>query len=172
AVEKILPVWDGAPKFSEHSYRSFAADGPNRELILFQNIDYTHAEWAFRDQRGKWSAQGKLIWPWGAEYDQPQPIRVCYPNVALKNRAVHFCGVSDIVEPNQKWRAYKKELTGRDWDYDFRRLFYTWTPDITREKFRDWIEIASRDKTGGWISPGDLWVAPDGSAHLVWTERA
>jgi len=172
APEKILPVWDDAPKFSEHSYRSFAADGPNHELLLFQNIDYTHAEWAFRGQQRKWSAQGKLIWPWGAEYDQPQPIRVCYPNVALKNRAVHFCGVSDIQEPNSKWRAYKKQLTGRDWDYDFRRLFYTWTPDITREKFRDWIEIASHDKTGGWVSPGDLWVAPDGAAHIVWTERA
>ncbi len=90
----------------------------------------------------------------------------------LKNRAVHFCGVSDIVEPYPEWRAYKKQLTGHEWDYDFRRLFYTWTPDITREKFRPWVEIASRDKTCGWISPGDLWLAPDGAVHLVWTERA
>ena len=36
----------------------------------------------------------------------------------------------------------------------------------------DWVEIASRDKTCGWISPWDLWVAPDGAAHIVWTERA
>ena len=90
----------------------------------------------------------------------------------LKNRAVHFCGVSDIVEPYPEWRAYKKQLTGNEWDYDFRRLFYTWTPDITREKFRPWVEIASRDKTCGWISPGDLWLGPDGAAHIVWTERA
>jgi hypothetical protein len=99
-------------------------------------------------------------------------VRVCYPDVALKGRAVHFCGVSDIVEPYPEWRAFKKQLTGSDWDYDFRRLFYTWTPDITRDKFRDWVEIASRDKTCGWIMPGDLWVAPDGAAHVVWTERA
>ena len=90
----------------------------------------------------------------------------------LKGRAIHFCGVSDVVEPYPEWRAYKKQLTGNEWDYDFRRLFYTWTPDITREKFRPWVEITSRDKTCGWISPGDLWLAPDGAAHLVWTERA
>src|SRR5437879_6390831 len=67
AFECLLPVWEGNPKFSEHSYRSFAADGPARELVLFQNIDYAHAEWAFRDSAGKWLAQGKLPWPQGAE---------------------------------------------------------------------------------------------------------
>jgi hypothetical protein len=170
--QKLLPTWENSPVFSEHSYRSFAADASAREFILFQNIDYTHAEWAFRDSSGQWSARGKLRWPWGAEYEKPEPIRICYPNVMLKNRAVHFCGVSDIVEPNPKWRAFKKQLTGQDWDYDFRRLFYTWSDDVTEGKFHDWIEIASRDKTCGWISPGDLWVHPDGSVHIVWTERA
>ncbi len=168
----LSPTWQGEPKFTEHSYRSFAADADHRELILFQNIGYTHAEWSFLDRNGRWSAQGQLKWPWGADYDQPQPIRVCYPNVALKDRAVHFCGVSDIVEPNLTWRAYKKELTGREWDYDFRRLFYTWTPDVTRESFRPWVEIASREETGGWITPGDLWIAPDRDVHILWTERA
>jgi hypothetical protein len=172
AFQTILPVWDGTPAFTEHSYRSFAADGPGRELILFQNIGYTYTEWAFRDSAGQWVSKGKLKWPWGAEYDKPQPIRVCYPNVALKNRTVHFCGVSDIIEPYTKWRSFKQKLTGRKWDYDFRRLFYTWSPDIRKGQFKDWIEIASRDKTCGWITPGDLWVAPDGAVHLVWTERA
>ena len=120
---------------------------------------------------GQWTA-GKLVWPFGAEYDRPQPIRICYPDVALHNRAVYFCGVSDIQEPYEAWRSYKKELTGRDWDYDFRRLFFTWCEDIQTGKFHDWIEIASRDKTAGWIMPGDLWVAPDGGVHILWTERA
>ncbi len=43
---------------------------------------------------------------------------------------------------------------------------------MTRQPFRPWLEIASRDKTCGWISPGDLWAAPDGAVHIVWTERA
>ena len=170
--QRLLPTWQGVPAFTEHSYRSFASDGVNCELILFQNIDYTHAEWTFLDKTGQWSAQGRLAWPWGAEYDHPQPIRVCYPHVILKNRAVHFVGVSDIIEPYDKWRAEKKQLTGGEWDYEFRRLFYTWTPDITTGKFRPWVEIASRDKTCGWITPGDLWLAPDGTVHLLWTEKA
>jgi hypothetical protein len=172
AFQTHLPVWQGQPAFTEHSYRSLAVDGPNRELILFQNIGYTHAEWAFLDRTGKWSSQGRLSWPDGKEYPKPEPIRVCYPNVGLNNRTVHFCGVSDITEPYPEWRAFKRQLTGQEWDYDFRRLFYAWTPDITRQPFSAWVEIASRDKTCGWISPGDLWVAPDGAAHIVWLERA
>ncbi len=171
-MQTILPKWDGTPPFTEHSYRSFAADGVNNELILFQNIGYTHSEWAFRDARGTWSANGKLDWPWGDQVDKRQPIRVCYPTVMLKHRAVHFCGVSDIMEPNLKWRAYKKQLTGRHWDYDFRRLFYTWNDDVTKGTFHKWVEIASRDKTGGHIFPCDLWVGPDGRVHVLWTERA
>jgi len=167
----IRPVWAGQPHFTEHSYRSFAADGPRREFILFQNIGYTHAEWAFRDRAGRW-LNGRLPWPDGKNYPKPQPIRVCYPDVMLRKRAVFFCGVSDIVEPYPEWRAFKKQLTGNEWDYDFRRLFFTWTPDITTGKFQEWTEIASRDKTCGWISPGDLWAGPDGTVHLVWTERA
>ena len=168
----LLPHWDGTPKFTEHSYRTFASDGPNRELLLFQNVGDTHAEWTFLDREGQWSARGQLVWPWGAEYDQPKPVRICYPTVMLKDRAVFFCGVSDVLEPYQQWRDYKKQLTGRDWDYDFRRLFFTWSRDIRSGKFQPWVEIASRDKTAGWIFPGDLWVATDGLVHVIWTERA
>jgi hypothetical protein len=165
--ETLEPAWEGTPHFTEHSYRSLAADGPAKELILFQNIDYTHAEWSFLNRKGNWSAQGKLKWP----LENEKPIRVCYPNVALKNRAVYFCGTSDVLEPNQERRAYKKKLTGQDWDYIFGRLYYTWTPDITKAAFHDWIEIANYDKTGGGITLGDLWVAPNGAVHLLWTER-
>jgi hypothetical protein len=168
----LTPVWQGTPRFTEHSYRSFAADAATGELVLFQNVGYAHAEWTFRDAAGKWSAQGQLPWPWGAEYDKPQPARICYPNVAVRDRAVYFCGVSDIVEPYGAWREFKRALTGREWDYDFRRLFFTWTRDITRKPFAAWVEIASRDKTCGWLMPGDLWLAPDGDVHLLWSERA
>jgi hypothetical protein len=170
--QTIVPKWRESPPFTEHSYRNFAADRVSGELVLFQNVGYTHAEWTFRDPAGEWAAQGRLVWPWGAEYDKPQPIRICYPNVVLKDRAVHFCGVSDIVEPYNQWRAHKKQLTGRDWDYDFRRLFYTWTPDVTKTDFHDWVEIASRDKTCGRIFPRDLWVDPEGVVYILWTETA
>jgi hypothetical protein len=172
APKSLLPVWQGEPKFTEHSYRSFAADGPVGELILFQNIGYTHAEWTFRDRDGKWLSQGQLKWPWGADYDKPEPIRVCYPNVALRNRAAYFCGVSDVVEPYQAWRDFKFQLTSQKWDYDFRRLFFTWTPDISRKPFTEWVEIASCDKKAGWISVGDLYAADNHDVHLVWSERA
>jgi hypothetical protein len=170
--EKLLPVWSGNPPFTEHSYRSFAADGQSGELILLQNIEYTHAEWSFLDSSGKWSAQGKLEWPFGSDYEEPEPIRTCYPNVMLKDKKVYFCGVSDIIEPKKEWRKFKREITGKEWDYDFRRLFYTWSDDITSGKFHPWIEIASREETCGWIFPSDLWAGPDGSVHILWTERA
>ena len=127
---------------------------------------------AFRDSAGKWSAQGQLKWPRDTAHAKPGPIRVCYPNVALRNRAVYFVGVSDVLEPNPAWRKFKRELTGQQWDYDFRRLFYTWTPDITKQPFAEWVEIASRDATGGHVQPGDLWLSPNGDAHLIWSERA
>lgn len=171
APQKRLPEWQGNPPFAEHSYRSFAADGPRHEFVLFQNVGYTHAEWTFFDRTGKWTANGQLRWPSGISDSRPAPIRICYPNVALHDRAVYFVGVSDIHEPNREWAEFKRQLTGQEWDYDFRRLFFTWTPDITKQPFAEWVEIASRDSTCGWISPGDLWLAPDGTVHIVWTEK-
>lgn len=167
-----LPVWRGNPAFTEHSYRSFAVDGSRHEMVLFQNIQYSHAEWTFCDNAGNWSAQGQIHWPRDERTASPEPIRVCYPTVQLKDRAVYFCGVSDIIEPNAAWREYKFKLTNNKWDYDFRRLFFTWSRDITSGRFEPWIEIASRDATAGWIFPRDLWVDPDGSVHLLWSERA
>lgn len=168
---RIVPTWDGSPPFTEHSYRSFAADGLRGEWILFQNIGYTHAEWTICTAEGQYFS-GRLVWPVGYEYPKPQPIRICYPTVALKDRAVYFCGVSDIVEPYPEWREFKRKLTGREWDYDFRRLFYTWCEDIARGEFAPWVEISSRDKTAGWITPCDLWVASPDVVHILWTERA
>jgi hypothetical protein len=166
------PAWTGQPKFCEHSYRSFAADSRNGEILLLQNSGYEEAYLSFRDRAGAWSAGGRLTWPWGADYAVPQPIRLCYPNVALLNRAVHFFGVSDIVEPNPAFKEFKFKLTGREWDFDFRRLFYSWTPDVTRQPFRDWIEIASREQTCGWLTQCDLRAEADGLVHLLWVDKS
>ena len=121
---------------------------------------------------GNWSANGRLQWPWGSDYERPQSIRICYPTVALKDGAAYFCGVSDILEPRTAWREYKRQTTGQDWDYDFRRLFFTWCPDVRKAKFEDWIEISNAEANGGQLLPGDLWVAADGAVHIVWEERS
>jgi hypothetical protein len=169
-----VPVWHGenSPKFTEHSYRSFAADGNLGDTIIFQNVGYTHAEWALRAEQGDWIANGQLTWPLTSNKSGPQPIRVCYPNVAVVNRAVHFVGVSDVIEPNPKWLQYKSELTGQANQWALRRLYYTWSGDVTKNDFSEWLEVASRDETAGQILPGDLWVAEDGAALIVWQESA
>ena len=169
----MVPSWDGKPDFTEHSYRSFAADGPNHELILFNVLGHDLYHWSLMDRAGKWSKQGKLAFPFGAEYEKPEPIRLCYPEIALRNRAVHFLGISDIMEPVKAWHDYKVALNnGRQWDYDFRRLFYTWTPDITATPFSPWIEVASREKTAGHITNLDIWLDKDGRAHLLWLDQS
>ncbi|MEE9461542.1 MAG: hypothetical protein V3V53_06910 [Bacteroidales bacterium] len=170
--ETLVPSWKGKPDFTEHSYRTFVVDGRANEFILLQNTGYSLAEWVFFDRKGDLNSQGQLVWPWGADYEEPQPVRICYPAVQLVDREVHFLGVSDIVEPKKAWKDYKFKLTGREWDYDFRRLFYTWSRDISSGQFEEWVEVASRENTGGHIFPCDLWKAPDGSVHILWTERA
>jgi hypothetical protein len=169
----IKPAWKGSPAFTEHSYRTFATDSKAEEMILFQNIGYTHAEWSFMDADGEGIAHGQLNWPPG-DYEEPihGAIRVCYPAVQLKNKSVYYLGVSDITEPRKDWRNYKFKLTGRKWDYDFRRLFYTWSKDITKGKFEKWIEVSSRENTGGNIFPADLWVSPENQVYILWYERA
>ena len=168
----LVPKWNKDLAFHGHTYRSFAADGKNREMVLFYSTAYDKTYWSFCDSKGQWSSQGEIDFPWGKEYDKPQPVRICYPTVQIKDRAVYCCGVSDITEPYEAWRDFKKKLTGQEWDYDFRRLFFTWSEDITKGKFHPWVEIASRDKTAGWLFPCDLWVGPDKRVHILWSERA
>ncbi len=169
------PKWrPGAPvdKFSEHSYRSLTVDGARGEIFLMQNIGYTHAEWTFRNSQGQWSSQGKLDWPVKNIGGKDVRLRVCYTVALVHDRAVYLLGVSDVMEPNPEWHEFKRKLTGRDWDYVFRNLYYTWTPDIASVPFQPWLEVASREETAGRIMPGDLWLAPDATVHAVWEEAA
>lgn len=171
--QTLLPEWQGSPDFREHSYRTFAANGANRELILFQNISTTHAEWAFLDREGKWHS-GQLSWP-KREDTSISPYgsdraRVNYPNVVLRDRAVYLVGSSAY----NKWArvsAATPELIGRKWGSRWRVLHYTWTPDITKEPFRPWLRIANTFDNGGWLFNGDLWVAPNRDVHIVWFEH-
>ena len=167
-----LPQWKDDPPFSEHSYRTVTTDRDRDEVLYMQNVGYDVSHLSFLARDGQWTGLGTITWPWGGEYPEPQPLRLCYPNVALRDRAVHFFGVGDIVEPVAAWRQAKHEITGRDWDYVFRRLFYAYTPDVTREPFCDWIEVANRDATAGAMRNGDVHLDADGTAHLIWCETS
>lgn len=155
----LRPPWPPEATLTEHSYRGIAADGARGELLVV-HIDARTSEqlWCFLDSSGRWSRAGSIEFP----------IRSCYPQVALRDRAAHVLAIGDIVEPVDEWRAYKREQTQREWDYVFRRLFYTWTPDVASTDFAEPIEIENLEATAGHITNLDLWIAPDGAAHLLY----
>ncbi len=171
AYKTLLPQWSDSPPFTEHSYRSFVADGDRGELILFQNIGYTHCCWAFLDDQQHWST-GRLDWlpredPEKAPYGGAG-VRVNYPNVALKDRAVHFLGNSAF---DQWERMPDVGDLKRQWGPRFRKLYYTWSDDITTGRFSEWIEIDNCYSTGGWLFSCDLHLADDGDVHVLWHEN-
>lgn len=169
----ISPKWTTSPVgFNEHSYRSFVADTRSGAWLLIQNIGYTHAALAYFDRKGSQPFQSSISWPVAGELTKDQPLRLCYANVAMINNSVHFVGVSDVREPIAVWHQFKKSLTGSDWDYVARRLYYSWTPDILKKNFSNWIELANREAKAGHVRPGDMWVDPDGKVHLIWEEKA
>ena len=169
----LVPPWNGEPKFTEHSYRTFATDGTNGEFILFQNIAATHSQWAFLDKAGAWKT-GQLVWPEGedqryAPYHDKR-ARVNYPNAILSNRQVHFIGMS----PYNIWNRIdplKTETWGREkWGARMRRLHYAWTPDITTSPFTTWTVVADTMDDGGTLTLGDSWIGADGRVHVVWQQ--
>ena len=159
----LRPAWSGDPRLTEHTYRGMGVDARNRELLVLHNdgSGKPRAHWAFLDRRGAWGSSGVI------EY----PIRGCYPQVALRNGAAHVLAVGDVVEPVAEWRKWKFEQTRREWDYVFRRLFYAWTPAVATEPFGEIVEIANVDATAGHITNLDLWLDPDGAAHLLYLQR-
>lgn len=158
----VRPIWDEGTVFTDHSYRGVAADGVRGEILLL-NIHARSGDqfWSFCDENGQWSRHGLIHFP----------IRACYPQVALKNRSAHVLAIGDIVEPNEEWRKYKFEKTGSGWDYVFRRLFYTWSSDITKSDFVEPIEIDNLDETAGYIRNLDLWIDNEGNAHILYLRQ-
>ncbi|GIV83007.1 MAG: hypothetical protein KatS3mg052_0014 [Candidatus Roseilinea sp.] len=157
----LQPVWDQAYEFTEHSYRGIAADSARGEILLLNIVGHEGQAWSFMDHSGQWRRNGLIRFP----------LRACYPQVALVNRAAYVMAVSDIVEPNIAWREHKQRVTGNAWDYDFRQLYFTWTPDILTTPFSPILTVASVDETCGLIRNLDLWIGPEGDAHLLWLER-
>lgn len=158
----LQPEWDHNPGFGEHSYRGIGVDGVNHEIALFNNYGYDEQYWAFLNRQGEWINRGIIHYP----------ERCCYQNIALTNGACHIQAMTDIMEPNPKWRAWKKEFTGREWDYVFRKLFYYYHPDINSGQFGEPLEIDNVDATAGHFRTLDLWIAPDGAAHVLYLKKS
>jgi hypothetical protein len=141
------------------------ADGTNGELLVLHNDGRggPQAHWVFLGRRGAWLNQGVVSYP----------IRGCYPQVALRQGVAHVLAVGDIVEPVAEWRKWKFEQSGgRQWDYVFRRLFYTSNSDVAARQFADVLEVANVDQTAGHITNLDLWLGKDGAAHLLYLKRS
>lgn len=155
-----LPVWDTTRQFTEHSYRGLGVDYDEDHLLLLNIDGHDGYAWSLFSEE-KWIRQGFFNFP----------IRACYPQIGLKNGAAHIMAIGDILETNSEWRSFKKEHTGNDWDYDFRRLFYTWSPDIRNEAFKENIEIASFEETAGYIRNCDLWVDADNQVHMLFITK-
>jgi hypothetical protein len=181
--EVLLPAWQGSPHFNQHSYRTLAMDAARGETILFQNADYSRSEWALRTASADWIS-GRLAWPAHVPTDMApfgaSHARVNYPVVALRNRAVHFCGAAaydnwDRVrtpadlgldgDPNAQGAS---GMAGRQRGNRFRRLLYAWTPAIGEKPFSDWLEIDNTFADGGWLFATDMHVDADGVVHLLW----
>ena len=100
APARILqPAWEGNPRFNEHSYRTLAVDREHNEFVLFQNVGYTHSEWAFLDNKGQWKA-GKLQWPSTRTIRslrlRPSRTGSIIRRSSCRNREVHFFGNSSV----------------------------------------------------------------------------
>lgn len=159
-----VPPWGRNWPFTEHSYRGFASDRLTGSWMLSVQVpvgrEYWHA-WVLTEGGTGRSFRGLLRFP----------MRACYQQVALQGRAAWVMGVSDELEPNAEWREHKRKATGLEWDYEFRQLFLTWTPDITTADFSPPLTVASRDETAGLIRNLDLWIDPAGDAHVLYIDR-
>jgi hypothetical protein len=160
--QRIMPSWGEQPHYTDHSYRGFAADRRHDQLLML-NIDaktsIQHA--CLLSTSGQTLANASITFP----------IRACYPQVALSNRAAYVLAIGDIVEPVKEWRELKFGQTKREWDYVFRILYFTWSPDIAKQGFAGPIEIANVDATGGYIGNQDLWISSSGEAYILYTQR-
>lgn len=176
----LLPGWADDSGFSQHTYRSLAADRARGELILFQDVGYSHAEWAHLDRDGNWLA-GRLPWPASGPGDlEPygaKQVRVHYGGVVLADRAVHYVGaaaydnwarVKTYADLGLDPAAGPPGMATRKRGNRFRRLYYTWTERIGERPFHDWVAIDDTFADGGWLFPGDIHLDAAGDVHLLW----
>lgn len=166
----LTPVWQGKPQFIEHSYRGFACDPENGELLLVNVEGYRGQHWSFRDRDGKWSACGLVEFPMYDSYKGPLPMRYLYPCIGLRNRAAHMLakgGIEETIKERAEWRQQRKSGI---WMRP--SLGYSWTPDIAKQPFSKWINAVDVMATSGEVWNCDLYVASNGDCHVLWHEAS
>ena len=162
AYHHYHPTFPDGAQFTDTSYRGIAVDPKSREILLMiidQRDDNYVPAWFKQD--GSWESLPDLEFP----------IRACYPQIVIRDREAHVLAIGDIYEPIEEWREYKYEKLQRRWDYAFRRLFYSWSPDLGRETFREPVEIDSVDDTAGHMLNLDLYVDESGRAHVLYIKK-
>lgn len=154
-----VPPFPENAVFTDHSYRGIAADSRQGEILLL-HIDAQRGAYhcLLLKRDGRWSDDRMLGFP----------IRACYPQVILRNRAAYVLAVGAVSEPNSEWTQYKREKTQSATDWVWRRLFFTWTPDILSQPFATPIEVDNADSMGGHITNLDMWLDRQGVAHLLY----
>jgi hypothetical protein len=158
----LQPQWLFNPGFNEHSYRAMGVDRVNGEIAVFNNFGYEQQHWAFLDRNGVWANRGVIRYP----------QRGCYENVALRDGVCQVQAVGDVAEPNQEWAQWKKSNGHRgEWDFVFRRLFYTRNLEIGTQQFSAPIEIDNVDATAGIVRNVDFYVDKDGAAHSLYFKQ-
>ena len=160
---KILdPVFSQDGRFREHTYRGIATYPQTGEVFLVvQDPDSELYHPSYRDIKGAWHPFDAFIFP----------IRSLYPNLFVHNGAAHILAISDIKEPVKAWRDAKFEEFNRHWDYAFRDIYYTWTPDATGGQFETPLLIDSVADRPGFAMNLDLLVDDDGTAHILYVMR-
>jgi hypothetical protein len=165
---KVMPRWPETPRpvFIDHSYRALSSDGETGEVFALNQDVFTIKYgnwpycWSYMTPDGAWPRCGRILFP----------FRSAYAHTAVRAGAAHVMSISDIWEPDERLHAIKLKLNPHceTWDYVFRHLYYTWTPDVMRVPFSRPIEIECAEETAGHISDLDMWLDPEGAAHLLY----
>jgi len=158
----LEPAWPEDAEFLEHTYRGLGVDAGTGEILLLslQQEEEVYCA-SLADSSGQWHDLGKIQFP----------IRACYPQVVLRNRTAHVLAIGDIHEPVKAYRELKGGKEGRFPGFVFRRLFYTFNPDVGHASFEPALEVDSVEDSGGAIDNLDLQVDALGQVHVLYLRQ-
>ena len=159
----IEPVFSGDPVLREHTYRAIAVNPANSEVfVMVQDPDSELYHPSYLDPIGQWHALPAFSFP----------KRGLYANAQMRDGRVHLAAVSDIQEPVPEWRAAKFRKFDRHWDYAYRNLYYTWSPNVLEGGFGEPLVVDSIEERPGHIRNLDLLVDAGGTAHLLYLKKS